>query len=68
MGYILQVVRFFVMYIAFLVKWFVVMCFFHIFWILLGRYLPCSVVLLVSVGISSVLQVFPIFFDIFYMI
>ena len=53
------------MYITFLVKWYVEMYFFHIFWVSLGRYPPCSVVLLVNIGIGSVLHVFSIFSHIF---
>ena len=60
--------NFFVMYIAFRVKWYVVMYFFHILWVFLGKYPPCIMVLLVSVDIGSVLQVFSISSDIFCMI
>ena len=62
---VLEVVKFFVMYIAFLVKWYVLMCFFHIFWVFLSRYPPCSVILLVKIGIGGKLQAFSIFFDMF---
>ena len=54
------------MYIAFLIKWYVIICFFSIFFCSFhGKNPLYCVALLISIGMSTILNMSLIFFDIF---